>query len=280
MFRAPTPDDAEAITALLIACDIADFGTPDYDLDALLAEWAEPGVDIARDGVYTAGAYGHVSGADIRAWVHPDRRGEGLGSALAEALETRAREKGLPHVDQQMPRSDVAGIVLLESRGYVPLRSYAELRLPDTAVAGLPSGGTRPYDEARDEAAVEALMARVSGDGDMRHVPLDVLRARNPDTSLWVVADAPDGSLAGAVRSELRPAGFITGYVMALAVEPGHRGQGLGSRLLGATARAMVEQGASVVRLHVRSSNPGALHLYERLGFAGDWQVDELRLAL
>jgi ribosomal protein S18 acetylase RimI-like enzyme len=35
-----------------------------------------------------------------------------------------------------------------------------------------------------------------------------------------------------------------------------------------------------MIRLHVRSSNPLALALYQRLGFSGSWQADELRLTL
>jgi ribosomal protein S18 acetylase RimI-like enzyme len=42
----------------------------------------------------------------------------------------------------------------------------------------------------------------------------------------------------------------------------------------------MVDRGAMTIRLHVRSSNPDALRFYERLGFSGGWEVDELRLTL
>src|SRR5690349_20724896 len=46
-FRPPTRADAETVTAMLIACDIADFGAPDFDVDALLTEWAD--VDLEHD---------------------------------------------------------------------------------------------------------------------------------------------------------------------------------------------------------------------------------------
>jgi ribosomal protein S18 acetylase RimI-like enzyme len=281
-FRPPTAQDADAIVALLVACDIEEFGAPDYDHDALMAEWATPGVDVERDGFVADGAYGLLVGTDLRAWVHPERRGAGLGTALAERLEARARERGLDHVQQQVACSNPHAHALLEGRGYAHVRSYAELRLPDSAVGGLPaSDRVRPYDGERDEAAVQALMEEVF-EGDVgRLEPLEVVLVRNPDTTLWFVADAPeDGGLAGAVRSELRAAGFITGYVSQLGVRAAHRGQGLGAELLGAAARALVEQGAVTVRLHVRSSNPDALRFYRRLGFTGDWIADEYRLDL
>src|SRR4051794_8002122 len=174
-FRPPTRDDADRSVALLVACDIADFGAPDYDRDALLEEWADPAVDLERDGFYTDGAYGLLLGTHARAWVHPQQRGRGIGGALAERLEARARERGLDHVDQQLPRSDAAGRRLLESRGYELVRSYLDLRLPDTAVASLPAGGVRTYEPQRDEAPVQALMERALHGGAARLEPLEVV---------------------------------------------------------------------------------------------------------
>ena len=279
-FRAPTLDDAEAIVALLVACDIADFGAPDYDRDALISEWNAPGVDLARDAFVTDGAYGLLLGADARAWVHPDRRGSALAGELLDRLEARARERGMPHVDRQVPSRDEHELTLVKARGYRYVRSYADMRIPDSRVAALPEGDVRPYDPARDAEAAQALVERAFADGAGRLEPLEVLLARLPDTTLWFVADAPDGGVAGAVRCELRPAGFITGYITQVAVAAEHRGRGLGGALVGAAARACVARGAVSVRLHVRSSNPGALRLYERLGFDGSWVVDELRLDL
>jgi ribosomal protein S18 acetylase RimI-like enzyme len=279
-FRSPTLDDADRIVSLLVACDIVDFGTPDYDRDALLEEWSEPGVDLERDAFLTDGAYGLLLGTEVRAWVHPDLRDGALGDELADRLEARAREKGLPQLDWQVPRRDTAGRARVEERGYALVRSYGAMRLPDAAVGSLPAGQVRPYDPERDEAAVQALFERELGGGVSRVEALDVLLARNPDTSLWFVADAEDGSLAGAIRSELRPAGFITGYLTGVATDPAHRRGGHAGALVGAAARELVARGAVLVRTHVRSTNPGARAFFERLGFGLDWDADEFRLML
>jgi ribosomal protein S18 acetylase RimI-like enzyme len=274
--RAPTPADVGDIVSLLIACDIADYGTPDYDQEALLTEWAQ--VDLARDAFLGEWAYGLLLRNHVRGWVHPDHRGEGRGAALAERLEARAREKGLAWVEAQVPRADPRARALLEERGYELVRSYRQMRLEDVDVERLPLGETRAYDPA-DEAAVQELFDRAVGDGVGRVEPLDVLLARNPDPSLWLVAER-DGAVAGAVRAELRAAGFITGYITQLAVDPAHRRGGIASALVGAIARELVERGAAGVSLHVRSNATAAQRLFEHLGFAGDWQVDELRLQL
>src|SRR4051812_21198354 len=164
-FRPPTDEDADAIVALLIACDIADFGRPDYDHDALLDEWATPGFDRGRDAFLADDAYGLLLGTQGRAWVRPSRRGAGLEDAVAEWLEVRARERVLPHLDRQVPRTETHHREVLERRGYEPVRSYAELRIPDGSVASLPYGDVRPYDPERDAEAVQALMEEAFAQG-------------------------------------------------------------------------------------------------------------------
>jgi len=280
-FRAPTQADADDIVRLLVACDIADYGAPDYDYEALMEEWSEPGVDVAKDGFITDGAYGLLLRTDARAWVHPDLRGGGLEDELAELLEERARARGLARLDWQVAAADPEMRAAVEGRGYDYIRSYADLRLSDADVGALPVGAVRPYDERRDEAAVQALIERAFDGGEAGRIDsLETLKSRHADTSLWFVAEAPDGSLAGAVRSELRPTGFIEGYIRHLATAQEHRGQGIAGTLIGAASRELVARGSIAIRLHVRSSNPKALELYERLGFRGGWLVDEFRLPL
>jgi ribosomal-protein-alanine N-acetyltransferase len=276
-FRPPTPDDAETIVAMLCECDIVDFGAPDYDVDALLDEWDR--IDLERDAFYSEHAYGLLLNSDVRAWVRPSHRTQPLMAPLLDRIEARAREKGLAYVERQVPRSDPADRALLESRGWEYERSYADMRLPDDGVGALPEGAVRPYDPDRDEAAVQDLIERAFAGGAGRIQSLETLRQQAPDVSLWYVAEA-DGAVVGAIRSELRPTGFITGYIREVAVDERFRRRGLGAALIGASARELVARGAVLIRLHVRSSNPDALRLYERLGFQGEWQVDELRLTL
>ncbi len=56
-------------------------------------------------------------------------------------------------------------------------------------------------------------------------------------------------------------------HVMTIAVDPGHRSRGIGTRLMLGLARAAQDAGAEHLTLEVRSTNTSAIRLYERFGF-------------
>ncbi len=276
--RPPTREDAADIVELVRACDIEEYGAPDYDEGALLAEWSEPGVELERDGfVLEAGdgpiaAYGLLLGEDARAWVHPQARGRGFGTHLAGLLEDRARARGTTALAQQVAASNPAARALLEGRGYALTRAYAHLTLPAERAAALPEpAGVRPYEPATDAEAAQAVIAERFGGAGFRFEALDAVLSRDPDTSLWFVAE--DGR-SGAIRAELRDGD--QGWISEVAVSEAAAGRGLGAALVTAAARALAARGAQSVGLSVRSTNEGALRLYRRLGFDGDWDVEEL----
>ena len=49
--RPAGPGDAEAVLEVILARDLADVGEPDFTLDDLRDEWADPEVDLARDSL-------------------------------------------------------------------------------------------------------------------------------------------------------------------------------------------------------------------------------------
>ncbi|GBF90682.1 N-alpha-acetyltransferase-like [Raphidocelis subcapitata] len=82
---------------------------------------------------------------------------------------------------------------------------------------------------------------------------------------LLYVAEDYDGAIVGYVlaKMEEEPTDGIHGHITSLAVARSHRKQGIASRLMTATHKAMEEVFcAEYVSLHVRVSNRGAIHLY------------------
>ena len=82
-------------------------------------------------------------------------------------------------------------------------------------------------------------------------------------------ATGPDGRLIGFVAGDVRRTeGFA--WIATIGVLPEYRGQGIGSGLLEACEARI---SLPVVRLCVRTDNPGAIRLYERFGYQrkGEW---------
>ena len=46
--RPPTDAEAGAVLDLIVACDIAELGAPDFTLADLQAEWSMPGLELSR----------------------------------------------------------------------------------------------------------------------------------------------------------------------------------------------------------------------------------------
>ena len=102
--RAPQMEDLEAVTELLVACDIADYGMPDRTKEDILADWRRPDFNLDTDAwviVTTDGrfvGYAHVwlcssMHISVFASVHPAYRNRGIGMLLLRLAEERAREQ-------------------------------------------------------------------------------------------------------------------------------------------------------------------------------------------
>ncbi len=73
------------------------------------------------------------------------------------------------------------------------------------------------------------------------------------------------GQLVGVLLSMRRTQ--ITGRVLVMAIREGHRGMGIGTRLLRAFLRQCGLEGMTSVVLEVRLSNERAMQFYKRFGF-------------
>ena len=118
-FEAP---DTDAVVALWEACD-------------LTRPWNDPHKDIARkvavaddlflvgtiDGTVVATVMGGYDGH--RGWVNylavaPERRGDGLGRTLMEAVEVELRAVGCPKINLQVRATNTEVLAFYEHLGY------------------------------------------------------------------------------------------------------------------------------------------------------------------
>ncbi|HKG26039.1 MAG TPA: GNAT family N-acetyltransferase, partial [Thermomicrobiales bacterium] len=97
--RPATMDDVAAATDLFNACEIAETGEPDYDLDEVRADWAE--LDLLREVEIAVAPDGSLAGSmtlsdrehvvvEADGYVHPNHSGLGIGAYLIRRSEERA----------------------------------------------------------------------------------------------------------------------------------------------------------------------------------------------
>ena len=113
-----------------------------------------------------------------------------------------------------------------------------------------------------DEAEVIGLWSACGLTRPWNDPALDLKLARDTGTSTVLIATDAD-RIVGSVMT-----GFEghRGWVYYLAVDPEHRGTGLGRRLMAAAEDWLTAQGAPKLQLMVRTDNGAALAFYERLG--------------
>lgn len=292
MIRPPQPDDAEAVAKLVIAGDVADLGEPDYTLEDLHDEWAARDFDLATDAVVVEESgrivgYAAFRGADVMIVVDPERRGEGIGTALRAWAEDSARERGQTSLIQDVGDRNAAAREHLTAAGYERERSYwrMELELDGSETPPEPPKGfaIRAYDAAADGHALYLVSsAAFARNADYRpetetHFVDEHLQAHNLRPDLSVVAES-EGRVAGFAL--VRDHGDKVAYVDLLAVHPDSAGKGLGSALLRTAYAGAAKAGFRSGRLGVASDNPNAIRLYARAGMTQRWRVDSYARAL
>lgn len=282
--RAPEPADAPAVLELIVARDIADLGRPDYTLEDVRADWAAPGLELARDAwiVEEDGAALGYALLDERGaaliTVPPASEGRGVGTALREAAEARALERGEALVRQYLPTSNEAARAGLLAAGYWPAFNYFRMRMELSAAPEPPAevhvrAFSRGPDDAPVHALVEEAMAGVAGNEPRSLESWQAAKIDKDgwDPSLWLLHEDA-GGLAGVVLCERWDDGV--GYVDYLAVAARARGHGLGRAMLLHGLAALRDAGLAVAELSVQGENASATRLYESVGMTPVWTIE------
>ena len=222
-------------------------------------------------------------------WVRPDRRRQGLGTALLEWVEARSRIAGSamtdrldwPHVIGGWGDLHVPGHAELAARhGYRPYRHGFEMLRAVADPLGehpLPAGlEVRPVEPSQHRAIwaadIEAFRDHLEPATRTEEDFQGWFTAPYLDTSLWQVAWSGD-EVAGSVMTSLNPRenerlGVSRAWLDHISVRRPYRKRGLAASLIASTIRILQARGVAEAALGVDADNPtGALRLYERLGF-------------
>ena len=212
---------------------------------------------------------------EVELAVRPDHRRRGLGGELlAQVLdETEGSLAAWAHGD--LPGSRV----LAERHGFRPVRTLLQQRaaVPAAPRAPRPADGDRieAFRPGTDEEAWLDLNRRAFADhpeqGGLDRSDLDARLAED-----WFDADDllllhRGGELLASCWLKVEPG--APGEFYAVAVAPGHQGEGLGGAVVDAGLVRLAERGVATASLYVEGDNAAALGLYASRGFT-DHAVD------
>ena len=273
-FREATEGDAQAVADLCNAFERAVAGEPEIvsAQDVLLFWRRESEARLVLDGETLVGfvfLQKRQDRYDGDGWVHPEAFGRGVGTAIVEWVETRARELGSPETRIGILREDEPAACLLRRRGFERIRSFYRMVIdldaepePATWPEGYEVAPLAPGEERLLHEVLEA--AFVDHWGHTERPFEEWMKARVLERDLcFLVRGGGEVAAAAECKREL----FGMGWVDVLGTRGDHRRQGLGNALLRHAFRELYRRGARRVGLGVDSENPtGATRLYERVG--------------
>ena len=290
LLRAPTLDDAQAVTDLVNLCAVAVGDVPDVALNDVLAEWRAPSFNLSTDAWLVTTPDGVLVGTEEAAredathfhmdgYVHPAYRGRGIGTTLLRLAEAWARER-LPAAPEErvVLRAGVAGAdstahQLFEAEGFTIVRHFwrMEIQMEEPpAPPEWPAGiRVRTFVPGQDDRALYEAVQEAFAD-HWGHVPPPfdewahgrIWREDFDPTLCFLAVDGEE--IAGDAMCTDR---MGAGWVGNLGVRRPWRRRGLGMALLRHAFGEFYRRGMRTVALGVDAQNPtGATRLYEQAG--------------
>ena len=289
--KRPTPNDVEAIAAMMCAVDVAEIGEAETDANDVRDDWALPRFDPSRDAWIVVGAGGKIHGYG---WVWdkvPDREmigdiyalpGESHAS-IAAVLCARIEDRAAEHLSAA-PAGDEVSLGFfapvgspwarfLDERGYPVARTYfrMEIELGESPPAPPDVAGieVRTFRAGTDDAALHLAIQESFAEHYLfsAEPPAEWMQRRRghaaADPALWRIAW--DGA---------EPAGGILPYpfegmawIREVGVRAAWRSRGIGRALLLHAFAALHARGHRRIGLGVDAQNAtGATRLYESAG--------------
>lgn len=278
--RPGTFDDVPAITELTREAEMVDAGEPLITLEDIASDWRRPGFSPGLDSLLVFDDQRLVACAEVPGWrasasVHPDYRGQGIGTALLGWIERRALARTPPgreaRVGQTVPENHRGAAELFLRHRYELGHTSWVLSLPEDRSIDhppLPPGiEIRPFRPDHEARAVFEVIEDAFNEWPNRQPTgfetwrAEVMERRDFEASLLFVA-TDGGEVVGAAFGIPYPE---EGWVEQLAVRADHRGQGIAKALLRAAFEELRRRGSPAVGLST-DSRTGALDLYLQVG--------------
>ncbi|MEU6033677.1 GNAT family N-acetyltransferase [Streptomyces tauricus] len=274
--RQATDDDLGDIHRLVTACERVLYGQVHTDHGRIAADLARPGLVPELDTRLIHDRSGELA---ARAWVnrrsevdvHPEHRGRGLGGALLDWAEARARQTGSTRIVQTVPDDDQNAVALLRSRGYEPMVTQwlLEFLMPQEPTVPEPPAGitVRPFDPGNAQHAYQ-VVEDAFDEWQQRRKTYQEWALNTVERPAFAPAMSPlafaNGQLVGvAISLDVPDAG--EGYIEQVAVRRDHRNRGIARLLLRTVFRSFHQQGRQACTLETHSET-GALNLYLSVG--------------
>jgi mycothiol synthase len=291
--RAVQWSDLEGVTQLIYDACAADGDTVvAVTSEELKHEWQTPGFDLEWDAFLVETSAGQIVGyeeffdeyehARLRTdgYVHPQFRGQSIGTALLRIIEQRAREEiNLAEPDVRVSlrstidNRDALSHELHRNEGYQPLRYHwrMEIVLKDPPPEPKRPEGIelRPFIKGEHDVAVWQAQNEAFrdhwGSHDVTLEEWQRSRFGDPefDSTLWPIAWDGD-EVAGFSLNRYR---MGIGWIRTLGVRRRWRKRGLGEALLLHSFGEFYKRGMKTIGLGVDAQNPtGATRLYQKVG--------------
>jgi mycothiol synthase len=260
----------------------------------LARAWKSDGFNLEMDAWVAAAKDGRVIGFEEfthrhahayfngDGYVHPEFHRLGIGTALLQKVEERARAEMLladpdlrVYIRAGTSAADVDGRAMFESAGYQPVRYnwVMEVNLTEAPkIKPLPDGiELRPFEKgAQDDLVFQAEEEAFQDHwgyvpGHFENWKLRKLGREEFDPTLWHIA-WDDDRIAGFSQTRYRNG---IGWIGTLGVRRPWRKRGVGEALLLHSFNEFYKRGMTRIGLGVDASNPtGATRLYQKVGMA------------
>ena len=291
--RPASDDDRAAISSLLQAAELAEYGRITADWDEIVGLiWRAPAFSPADDarivvldgtpvgfvGVFppddepSTGAPAEPYGAMVGLETQVREASEALEASLIDWATDRASARRAVGVRHYVPREDARRQALLRERGFERVRSMWTMHrdLPDHEPAPPPVGiAVVTLEEHPDHAALHAADQEAFGEHfGFAAETFEGWRARRIDVdrhdpTQWFLALDGD-QVAGFL---FQVTGGLVPQIAELGVRRPWRGRGIGTALLRHSFADIARRGGCEVTLWVDSENAtGAVGLYRRVG--------------